>query len=320
MKAGWIYKIILVGSHGTGKSSFIKNNNSNNAYNERYLEDYSKTIGTNFYIKKIPVTKKRFCQLQFWDLNTNEHFYFVLPSFFRGSSAFLLFFDSSDYSSFSDLELWIEIIHSYSEEIPIFLIGTKIDLNPEVPLREILDLVQAHNLLGPFFTSTKEKSQSSVIFNYIAENLTGNSILSEENHVLNEMQEQYELNFGMRGHSSDENRYRYESHNSLILLREIMEGNFTSPKDIERDLSPEEQEQLDLFLDYFKYCPICHQENHKKYLRKFFLSNDPFKQKLRDTVLELMENSEGYWDDRIYYNKLTIGIPCCTCFNKIFKK
>jgi len=318
MKAGWIYKIILAGSRGTGKSSFIQNNH--NIQNEKYLEDYSKTIGTNFYIKKIPVNDEKFCQLQFWDLNVNEHFYFVLPSFFRGSSAFLLFFDSSDYSSFSDLEIWMEIIESYSEEIPIFLIGTKTDLYPDVPLREILDFVQTHELYGPFFTSIKNESHSDIIFNHIVETLTGISITSKKNKVLKEIQKQYETHYNCAENVTQHRRYGDETQNSLILLREIMQGNFTSPKDLERELTPEEKDDLELFLDYFKYCPICRKENHKKYLQKFFLSNDPFKQKLKETVLELMDHTEGRWDDRIYYNKLTVGIPCCNCFNKVFKK
>ena len=318
MKAGWIYKIILVGSRGTGKSSFIQNNNS--IQNEKYLEDYSKTIGTNFYIKKVPVNEEKFCQLQFWDLNVNEHFYFVLPSFFRGSSAFLLFFDTSDYSSFSDLELWVDIIHSYSEDIPIFLIGTKTDLNPDVSLPEILEFVQTYQVYGPFFTSTKQKSHSEIIFNHVVETLTGVPILTSENDILTEMQEQYDTHYHNVEIINDHISYGDESQNSLILLREIIQGNFTSPKDLERDLSPEEKEQLEVFLEYFKYCPVCHKENHKKYLQKFFLSNDPFKQKLKESVLELMDYPKGQWDDRIYYNKLTVGIPCCNCFNKVFKK
>jgi hypothetical protein len=214
----------------------------------------------------------------------------------------------------------MEIIHSYSEDIPIFLIGTKTDLSPDVPPREILEFVQTHQVYGPFFTSTKQQSHSEIIFNHIVETLTGESILRTENHMLTEMQEQYKTHYRNTENANDHISYGDESQNNLILLREIIQGNFTSPRDLERDLSPEEKEQLEVFLEYFKYCPVCHKENHKKYLKKFFLSSDPFKQKLKDSVLELMEHPKGRWDDRIYYNKLTVGIPCCNCFNKVFKK
>ncbi len=314
MKVGWIYKVILVGSRGTGKSSFIKNDKS--IPNERYLEDYSKTIGTNFYIKKIPVTSKKFCQLQFWDLNVAEHFYFVLPSFFRGTSAFLLFFDTSDYSSFADLELWIDIINSYSEEIPIFLIGTKTDLCAEVPVDEILGLIQTHGLHGPFFTSTKRETHN-IIYNYIIENLTGIELSPRNSEIISRMQEQFVLNSGASITSSNHRTCREDSQSSLVLLREIMQGDFTYPTLMKKDLSYEEEKNLKLFLEYFQYCPICHQENHQKYLTRFYLSQDPFKIRLKESVLSLIEESE--WNDRVYFNRLTVGIPCCNCFHKIFK-
>ena len=318
MRANWTYKVILAGSQGTGKSTFIKNHQT--IQDEKYLEDYSKTIGTNFYIKKIPVGRQKFCQLQFWDLNISENFYFVLPSFFRGSSAFLLFFDTSNYNSFTDLQVWMDIIHSYSENIPIFLIGTKTDLTPEVFLREILDFVQTHGVYGPYFTSVKKKYHSEIIFNHIVETLTGIPILANDNEIFEDMQEQYDIHFNPHKNRTDNGNCEGDSQNNLLLLREIVEGNYSYPREEPEDPLQEEGENLDFILEYFKYCPVCRQENHKKYLQRFFLSKDPQKQNLKESVLHLIEQSEEKWDDRMYYNKVTIGIPCCDCFRKFFKK
>jgi GTPase SAR1 family protein len=318
MRASWTYKVILAGSQGTGKSTFIKNHQT--IQDEKYLEDYSETIGTNFYIKKIPVGREKFCQLQFWDLNISENFYFVLPSFFRGSSAFLLFFDTSNSNSFADLQVWIDIIHSYSENIPIFLIGTKTDLNPDIPPREILDFIQNHGLYGPYFTSIKKKYYSEIIFNHIVETLTGIPIVANDHEILEDIQEEYSVNFNPHENRTDRGDCEDESQNNLLLLREIVEGNYTSPSEEKSESSQEECEDLGNILEYFKYCPVCHQENHKKYLQRFFLSKDPQKQSIKESVLHLIEQSEEEWDDRMYYNQVTVGIPCCDCFRKFFKQ
>jgi GTPase SAR1 family protein len=319
MKANWTYKVILIGSPGVGKSSFIKSHQS--LHDQKYSEDYSKTIGTNFYIKKIPIGTHKFCHLQFWDLKISEDFYFVIPSFFGGASAFVLFFDTSNYSSFSDLSDWMEIVNSYSEELPIFLVGTKTDLHPEISLREILELVHAYDLFGPFFTSIKEKSHSEIIFNHIAEKLTGIPILSRRDEILNEMREQFNTNcYLKRGNEVHRVNHEEDTQNNLALLQEIIDGSFTSPKVNRRKQEIEGEKELGLFMKYFKYCPVCHQENHKRYLQRFFLSKDPLKQSLRESLLELIQKSEEGWNDRIYYNKITLGIPCCNCFDKFFKK
>jgi len=319
MKANWTYKVVLVGSPGVGKSSFIKSHRS--LHDQKYSEDYSKSIGTNFYIKKIPIGSQKFCHLQFWDLKISEDFYFVIPSFFGGSAAFVLFFDTSDYSTFSDLADWIEIIHSYSEELPIFLIGTKTDLIPEISLREILNAAHAYDLFGPFFTSIKEKTHSDIIFNHIAEILTGIPIFSRGDEILSKMREKYNSNYKKNMRNREHRRnYDEETQNNLALLQEIIEGSFNSPKVNQRRQGLEEEEELGLFLKYFRYCPVCHQENHKRYLQRFFISKEPIKQRLKESLLELIQKSEEDWNDRIYYKKITLGIPCCNCFDKFFKK
>ncbi|TFF96165.1 MAG: GTP-binding protein [Promethearchaeota archaeon] len=317
MKASWTYKITLLGSSETGKSSFIKKNQ--NVPKEKDFDDYSKLIGTNFFIKRINVHPDKLCQLQLWDLHISENFFSVLPSFFRGSSAFLLFFDTSNHQTFSDLDTWIDIIHTYSEDVPIFLVGTKTDLKPDISLREILGFVQEHGIYGPFFTSIEKESGNEIIFSHIINVLIGIPISSKDHENLMEMQFNYDRTFICPVNRADSYQNDGSPQENLLLLKDIAESSFTTPKFLKRNPSPEEKKVLEKFLELFKYCPVCHQANHEKYLKDFFFSNDPVKRRIKAYVLDLIEMSEDKWERRMFYNNITIGIPCCNCFNKFFK-
>jgi len=39
---------------------------------------------------------------------------------------------------------------------------------------------------------------------------------------------------------------------------------------------------------------------------------------LRERLIELMDASKDF--DTLYYNKIRLGIPCCSCFKKQFDK
>ncbi|MFX1588406.1 MAG: hypothetical protein ACFFC1_09640 [Promethearchaeota archaeon] len=72
------------------------------------------------------------------------------------------------------------------------------------------------------------------------------------------------------------------------------------------------------FLSAFSKCPICIGKNHKSNLTRVFFSKDSRTKKLKENLVDLMNFSENF--DNNYLNKIKIGIPCCSCYNKIFSK
>ncbi|TXT58425.1 MAG: hypothetical protein BAJALOKI1v1_1660003 [Promethearchaeota archaeon] len=330
MKVNWIYKILLVGNNGSGKSTFVNYDRNN----EKFFKDFSDNIGLDFFIKKIPVQNDLHCQLQIWDVNVIEHFYFLIPSYFRGTAMFLLFFDLSDRQTFYDLPIWVDIIEAFSDEIPILLIGSKSDLPTEVSYNEIQNFSRAHNLIGPYFISTEQGFRIDVIFSKIAEVLTGIRILSEEEkyylkyHLGRfEDAQDFELSPGISGVSheqhvlctshSNEFTISEQQNNSLLHLRDIMRGEIDFQGISKVELTPKEKKELIEFLEYFKYCPVCHVKNHKTYLKRFYLSKEKAKVRFKKRLLELMRESR-YFKKR-YYNTIKLGIPCCECFEKYCK-
>ncbi len=81
---------------------------------------------------------------------------------------------------------------------------------------------------------------------------------------------------------------------------------------------PREDSEFKKFLQYFSICPICKKKNHYDALKKFYYSRDPSLMKLKEILLDLIEESENFND--FYYNEINIGIPCCKCFELYFDK
>lgn len=139
----YIIKIILVGDHYTGKSSFFKKILN--------LENFTEgtTIGVDFGIKY----KKRnneMIKVNIWDTAGQERFRAIILSYFKGISGVFLFFDLSNKKSFKSIENWLLEIknkNSCDHDHPIILIGNKSDLKIEVNYEDIKDLVVKYDLI-----------------------------------------------------------------------------------------------------------------------------------------------------------------------------
>jgi len=79
----------------------------------------------------------------------------------------------------------------------------------------------------------------------------------------------------------------------------------------------EENERLvDVLFENFKYCPICGAENHKNYIRKFYYSKNPLIIPLKEQLFDLI--SSEYYIKLLDKYDISIGIPCCKCYNYYF--
>ena len=75
-------------------------------------------------------------------------------------------------------------------------------------------------------------------------------------------------------------------------------------------------EKYSSFIKFFTTCPCCSTPLHKSYLWSFLSSLEPHKIELKNRLMLLMDEAENF--DDIYFNKIRLGIPCCSCFKHIF--
>lgn len=118
----FVFKIVVVGNGGVGKTSLIKQYTEGNFQN-----DYIKTIGAQFS-KYIETFKNDAVKLFFWDIAGQPEFKFMRPTFYQGAKAGILVFSLTDNDSFNDLIEWYENIKSHCGDIPVVMFGNKDDL------------------------------------------------------------------------------------------------------------------------------------------------------------------------------------------------
>jgi GTPase SAR1 family protein len=162
MAKSYKLKLMLLGSSGSGKTSFINGNND---------DDWP--IGISFTLVECYANENDIYKFLIWDLKDRAHYRFMFKDFCRGAFVGLLCFDLSNRQSFLALNYWINLLREGSGNIPIILIGTKRDLeNRVVKDQEILDLIKDKNLDTIFFTSIYEENDAKQeIFRYIVQKL-----------------------------------------------------------------------------------------------------------------------------------------------------
>lgn len=154
-------KLILGGSKGSGKTSFINGDIENDT-----------PIGVSFKPIECYANESDSYKFVIWDLKDRERFRFLFPLFCRGACAGLLCFDMSNKNTFLELEYWINLFRDNAGNIPIILIGTKFDLQKEVTGEQIKKLIKRYGLEGVFFTSIyEEEDKKTEVFQCIVEKI-----------------------------------------------------------------------------------------------------------------------------------------------------
>lgn len=151
-----LYKILLVGDSGVGKSSFLLR-----YCNGTFEDDYAATIGVDFRVKVV-VRDHEMVKLQLWDTAGQEKFRCLIKHYYRGVHSVLLFYDVSCVHSFIHLPQWILDIRAEAGDVPIVLIGTKIDTDRLISTEQGLKFATKNNL-GFFETSAKTQDVEGIL-------------------------------------------------------------------------------------------------------------------------------------------------------------
>jgi Ras-related protein Rab-1B len=132
----FVFKILTAGDGGVGKTTFV-----HRFIDNRFRENYHKTIGLE--ISKKIVVKKNILgrevrySLVIWDFGGQEQFKILLDDFTKGGNGALLMFDMTQFNSLANIEDWVKIIRKNNGNIPILLLGTKLDLIRKEEMKKI---------------------------------------------------------------------------------------------------------------------------------------------------------------------------------------
>jgi small GTP-binding protein len=120
----YTFKIMVLGDSSVGKTTLA------NRYVTGVFTDVKITVGVNFYVKRLKLEKKK-VKLQLWDMGGEKRFRFLLPTYCLGSSGALYVYDITRETTLDNIHEWIKIIKEHNGNIPIMLVGNKIDLEHE---------------------------------------------------------------------------------------------------------------------------------------------------------------------------------------------
>jgi len=156
----YLFKILVVGDIGTGKTSIIK----------RYVHNifsmhYKSTIGVEFALKVINWDPKTEIRLQLWDIAGQERFGNMTRVYYKEAVGAMVVFDVTRIATFEAAAKWKSDIDSKvtvgveEKSIPVILLANKIDLTKDGFVKTSPQMDQyckEHNFAGWFETSAKD--------------------------------------------------------------------------------------------------------------------------------------------------------------------
>jgi len=148
-----LFKIIVVGDGGVGKSTMIQRLTTGQFIPMKI------TIGTDLITHDVAISDTELAKLQIWDFGGEKRFRFFLPNYCRGAVGCLLCYDITRFRSLENLEEWISIVKENTVDPVIILVGQKQDLADEKRVVRVSDaeaFQQKYSL--PYFYETSSKS------------------------------------------------------------------------------------------------------------------------------------------------------------------
>ena len=158
------FKVSLCGEPGVGKTSIALRQAQNS-----FPISHQPTLGANFLIWNTVIEGEEI-RLIIGDSGSQERFYSVLPTYFRGSKAAVLIFDITRKESFEKLTFWLEKLEEGVGKIPVIIVGNKIDLEGIREVTKEEGEAFAKELDTIYFeVSAKENANLFPMFKQIAE-------------------------------------------------------------------------------------------------------------------------------------------------------
>ena len=156
-----LFKIIVVGDGGVGKSTMIQRLTT-----EQFIP-MKITIGTDLISHDVPLSETETAKLQIWDFGGEKRFRFFLPNYCRGAAGCLLCYDITRIKSLENLNEWYNIVKENTVDPIFILVGQKHDLSEEkraVPSSDGAKFKEKYEI--PYFYETSSKSgyNNKIIF------------------------------------------------------------------------------------------------------------------------------------------------------------
>ena len=118
-----IFKIILIGDSGVGKSNILSR-----YINDTFSDSSKSTVGVELGCKIVEINGTK-VKIQIWDTAGQERYKSITKSYYKGAKGALIIYDISRKESFENVNKWIGDLKEFGEDNTcILLVGNKCDL------------------------------------------------------------------------------------------------------------------------------------------------------------------------------------------------
>ncbi len=154
-----LFKIILLGDGAVGKTSIRRR-----YMGEGFRADFLATMGADFAFLKTKIDGIN-VEFQIWDLAGQPAFRNVMKSYYKGAMGALAVYDVTQPKSLESLDIWVQEVRERAgtyDELPVVLVGNKIDLRDEVPsnLKTIQGFVKSKSLNAGFVETSAKTGEA----------------------------------------------------------------------------------------------------------------------------------------------------------------
>merc|ERR1712000_115549 len=156
----YLYKVLVVGDIGTGKTSIIKRYVHN-----IFSTNYKSTIGVDFALKVINWDENSVVRLQLWDIAGQERFGNMTRVYYKEAVGAFVVFDVTRVSTFEAVQKWksdidAKVFLSENRPIPVVLLANKCDLAGKEGIcqdkSQMDKFCQENGFIGWYETSAKD--------------------------------------------------------------------------------------------------------------------------------------------------------------------
>ncbi|GFW51135.1 ras-related protein Rab-32 [Trichonephila clavipes] len=154
-----LYKILVIGELGTGKTSIIKR-----YVHQFFSQNYRATIGVDFALKVLNWDMNTLIRLQLWDIAGQERFGNMTRVYYKEAVGAFIVFDANRSATFDAVVRWktdldTKVSLPDGSKIPCVLLANKCDLPPEGPVANpasMDEFCKEKGFSGWFLTSAKD--------------------------------------------------------------------------------------------------------------------------------------------------------------------
>ena len=180
----YLLKIALLGDTTVGKTNLVLRFTENT-----FSSNIAPTVGYDYKSKIISLNKfNKKVKLQIWDTAGQERFMALSRTVYQRVDGVMLVYDIASSPTFENILSWIKRIKEFKENLPIMIIGNKIDKKDEriVTYEEGKKLAEEHKL--KFFETSalngENVEESFISFAYeVLESIKANNSLYNEDNI-----------------------------------------------------------------------------------------------------------------------------------------